>query len=74
MEQKIADHSVKNATANQLPTITDEVTKLIIEKSVMLVFANQIHPLSQHLPGNEQDTPKRNLVKCADSQHNILIN
>ena len=74
MEQKITDHSVRNATANHLHTITDVETKLIIEKSVMLVFASQIHPPSQHLPGNEQVTPKRNLLKCADSQHSIPIN
>ena len=67
------DHSVNNVTASQLPTITDVVIKFTTEKNVMLVSEVPTHQLFQHQHGNEQDTPKRNPVKCVDSQHSILI-
>lgn len=74
MEQKIIDHCVKSATANQLPTIIGVVTKCTTEKSVMPVSGNHPNQPSQLLPGREQVIAKRNPVRCVDSQHNIHIN
>ena len=37
METETSGHCVKNVIANQLPTITDVVTKFTTEKNVMLV-------------------------------------
>ena len=74
METEIEDHCVKNATASLRPTTTDEGTRFITEKNVTPASANHPNQLSQLLLGREQDTPKRNPVRCVDSMHNIHTN
>ena len=74
METETSDHCVKNATASQLPTTTDVVTRFTTEKNVMLASDSPIHPPSQLRLGNEQDIQKINHVKCADLVQDIHTN
>lgn len=74
METETSGPCVKNATASQLPTITDVAIKFITGKNVIHVLEKATVHLLQRQRGNVQDTLKINLAKCVALQHSILIN